>query len=131
MAMIPATTMTINQNSSFGFTALESMIIEGRERAVTLIINERIVPTPTPFKSGQHLIFGINQTVFSRQFHAFGFSQRSLQNEILYVLSDACLIDDRAANHGEHESDTNIGDRDRKSEYARKKDKCSQIHQRT
>ena len=86
---------------------------------------------PYLFKCGQHLIFDINQTVFSRQFHAFGFSQRSLQNEILYVVSDACLFDDRAADHGEHESDNNIGDRDRKSEYARKKDKCSQIHQRT
>ena len=47
--IIPITTIKINQNKSFGFTALESIIIDGKESAVTLIIKERIVPTPTPF----------------------------------------------------------------------------------
>ena len=46
---MPTTTIKINQNNSFGLTAFESIIIEGKESAVTLIIKERIVPTPTPF----------------------------------------------------------------------------------
>ena len=46
---MPITTISTNQNVSSGFTALESITIDGKESAVTLIINERIVPTPTPF----------------------------------------------------------------------------------
>lgn len=46
---MPSTTITINQNNNFGFTAFDGMIMEGRESAVTLIIKARIVPTPNSF----------------------------------------------------------------------------------
>lgn len=47
--MIPIITITVNQHSNSGFTAFDNIINDGRERAVTLIIKESIVPMPTPF----------------------------------------------------------------------------------
>lgn len=49
IATIPTTTIKINQNSNLGLTAFDSIIIDGKDSAVTLIINASIVPTPTPF----------------------------------------------------------------------------------
>ena len=43
--------MKINQKSNFGLTAFANIIIDGKDRAVTLIIKESIVPTPTPLKN--------------------------------------------------------------------------------
>lgn len=48
--MIPMVTMPIKIPSSFGLTTFLSIIIDGRESAVTLIINARTVPIPTPLK---------------------------------------------------------------------------------
>ena len=40
-----------NIPSSFGFTALRSIIIDGRESVVTAIINDRTTPSKAPFAS--------------------------------------------------------------------------------
>ena len=39
----------MNKPSSLGFTALRSIIIEGRERVVTPIIKDRTTPSCAPF----------------------------------------------------------------------------------
>lgn len=44
-------TIPINITNNFFLTTLESMIIEGRERAVTPIIEDKAVPIPTPSKT--------------------------------------------------------------------------------
>ena len=43
MIIMPATTIAMKENKSLGLTAFESIIIEGRDSAVTLIIKESIV----------------------------------------------------------------------------------------
>ena len=47
--IIPITTIKINAPNNLGFTAFLNIISEGKDKAVTLIINERIVPRPAPF----------------------------------------------------------------------------------
>ena len=47
--MIPAAQMMIKAVSSFGFTALRSIISDGRLSVVTAIIKDRIVPRLAPF----------------------------------------------------------------------------------
>ena len=47
--IIPTRQMPTNVASSFGFTTRESMVSEGIESTVTLIMNARMVPSPTPF----------------------------------------------------------------------------------
>lgn len=49
MINIPIETIPINITNSFFLTTFESIIIEGRERAVTPIIKDSAVPIPTPF----------------------------------------------------------------------------------
>lgn len=49
--MIPIQTIPMNVPSSFFLIALDSITMDGRERVVTAIINERIVPSPAPFAS--------------------------------------------------------------------------------
>jgi hypothetical protein len=51
MIIIPIVTMPIKVNSNLGFTTFCNMIIDGRLSAVTPIINDRMVPTPTPFNN--------------------------------------------------------------------------------
>ena len=46
---MPPVQMVINRASSFGFTALRSIIREGRDKVVTAIINDRIAPSCAPF----------------------------------------------------------------------------------
>jgi len=46
---IPIVTTPIKIAKSFVLTTFFNIIIEGRERAVTAIMNARAVPTPTPF----------------------------------------------------------------------------------
>ena len=47
--IIPTDTMLINVINNFFFTTLLNITIEGNDNAVTLIMNARIVPMPTPF----------------------------------------------------------------------------------
>ena len=47
--IIPADTIPTNIASNFLLTTLLNIIIDGRESAVTAIINESTVPIPTPF----------------------------------------------------------------------------------
>ncbi|MPN10744.1 hypothetical protein SDC9_158041 [bioreactor metagenome] len=51
MMRMPAVTMLAKMISNFNFTTFLSMIMEGRERAVTAIMKDRAVPSPTPFKT--------------------------------------------------------------------------------
>ena len=46
--IMPIRQMPTNVASSFGFTTRESMVSEGIESTVTLIMNARMVPSPTP-----------------------------------------------------------------------------------
>jgi len=46
--IIPTVTIPINIANNLGFTTLLSIIIEGRDKAVTLIINASTVPIGTP-----------------------------------------------------------------------------------
>ena len=46
---IPTATIATNNAKSLGLTAFLSIIIDGSESAVTAIIKDRTVPTPTPF----------------------------------------------------------------------------------
>lgn len=48
MTTIPATTTEKNAASSLGFMTLLSIMIDGRDMAVTPIMNAMIVPAPTP-----------------------------------------------------------------------------------
>lgn len=50
MIIIPIDTIDTNMTSSGGFTARLNIIIDGRDRAVTPIINDIIVPSPTPLE---------------------------------------------------------------------------------
>ena len=49
MIIMPTVTIPIKVNSNLGFTTLFNIIIDGKLNAVTPIINDRMVPTPTPF----------------------------------------------------------------------------------
>ena len=46
--IMPTVQMPVNRASSFGLTALRSIIIEGRLSVVTAIIKDRIVPSCAP-----------------------------------------------------------------------------------
>lgn len=46
--MIPTVQIPMNRASSFGLTALRSMMIDGRLRVVTAIIKARMVPSWAP-----------------------------------------------------------------------------------
>ena len=48
--IIPAVTMPMKMANSFGLITFLSIIIDGKESAVTPIIKLRTVPMPTPFK---------------------------------------------------------------------------------
>ena len=56
MIIIPTVTKAIKSPNNFFFTTFESMIIEGRDSAVTDIINDRAVPRPTPFATNASAI---------------------------------------------------------------------------
>lgn len=47
--MIPIVQIPINSASSFGFTALRSIIKDGKLSVVTAIIKDKIVPSCAPF----------------------------------------------------------------------------------
>ena len=53
-------TMATKMPSSLGFTTFFNKIIDGRESAVTPIINDNAVPIPTPFKMGKDNISKCN-----------------------------------------------------------------------
>jgi len=56
MIIIPTDTISTKTPSSLGFTAFLSMIIDGRDNAVTAIIKDKIVPSPTPFENNASAI---------------------------------------------------------------------------
>jgi len=56
MIIIPADTMNTKIAKSLGFTTLLSIIMEGSDKAVTAIINDNTVPTPTPFANNASAI---------------------------------------------------------------------------
>ena len=47
--IMPTRQMPTNMASRFGFTTRESMVSDGIESTVTLIMKARMVPRPTPF----------------------------------------------------------------------------------
>ena len=49
--IIPAVQMAMKMPSSFGFTALRSIIIDGSDNVVTPIIKDRTTPSNAPFAS--------------------------------------------------------------------------------
>ena len=51
---MPTMQITINNASSFGLTALRSIIIDGRLNVVTAIIKLRIVPSCAPFANNAY-----------------------------------------------------------------------------
>ena len=54
--IMPVVQIPINITSSFGFTALRNMIIDGSDNVVTAIIKLRIVPNGAPLKSSASAI---------------------------------------------------------------------------
>ena len=51
MMMMPTVTTLTKTPSNLGLTTFFSIIIDGRESAVTPIMNDNAVPRPTPFKT--------------------------------------------------------------------------------
>ena len=49
--MMPMVQMPMNSANSLGFTALRSIIIDGKLNVVTAIIKDKIVPSCAPLKS--------------------------------------------------------------------------------
>ena len=53
---MPAVHIAMKMPSSFGFTALRSIIMDGRERVVTPIINDKTTPSNAPLLSSASAI---------------------------------------------------------------------------
>jgi hypothetical protein len=60
---MPNVIIAINNPKSFGLTTFLSIIIDGRDSAVTAIIKDRVVPMATPF-SASALTRGITPAAF-------------------------------------------------------------------
>ncbi len=86
---MPDVTIAIKVNNNLGFTTLFNIIIDGKLNAVTPIIKERIVPTPTPFDNNASAIgivpkmsayIGTPTTVAINTENGLSFPNKNLKN---------------------------------------------------
>ena len=81
-------------------------------------------------KGGDHLFLRVDKPLAPRERGRFDVHAARLHDELLHVLLHAQLLDESAADHGQHEADDDVDDRDFGTEDAHQQHQAAEINHR-